>query len=88
MKARHERKSYHNTSDIHSQKREFIPNNEHPLNILITNHHLLDFTGSEVFTFTLADFLKRAGHNVTIYSNISIESATTSFFGTYLSLMI
>ncbi len=38
------------------------------LNILITNHHLLDFTGSEIFTLTLADSLTRKGHNVIVYS--------------------
>lgn len=38
------------------------------LKILITNHHLLDYTGSEIFTFTLADFLKRNGHDITVYS--------------------
>jgi ubiquinone/menaquinone biosynthesis C-methylase UbiE len=38
------------------------------LSILLTNHHLLDFTGSEVFTFTVADFLKKNGHDVVVYS--------------------
>jgi tetratricopeptide (TPR) repeat protein len=38
------------------------------LKILITNHHLLDYTGSEIFTFSLSDFLKRNGHDVTVYS--------------------
>src|SRR6266850_1535353 len=38
------------------------------LRILLANHHLLDFTGSELFTFTLADFLQRLGHEVTVYS--------------------
>ena len=36
--------------------------------ILLATHQLLDFTGSELFTFTLADFLKRHGHEVTVYS--------------------
>lgn len=38
------------------------------LKILITNHHLLDYTGSEILTFTLADYLKRNGHQITVYS--------------------
>jgi SAM-dependent methyltransferase/tetratricopeptide (TPR) repeat protein len=38
------------------------------LSILLANHQLLDFTGSELFTFTLADFLRRLGHEVTVYS--------------------
>jgi len=41
------------------------------LKILLTNHHLLDFTGSEVFTFTIADYLKKNGHDVTVYSKYS-----------------
>jgi len=36
--------------------------------VLLTNHQLLDFTGSEIFTFTLADSLRRLGHEVTVYS--------------------
>lgn len=38
------------------------------MKILITNHHLLDFTGSEIYTFTLADYLRRYGHDVIVYS--------------------
>ena len=38
------------------------------LRILLTNHHLLDYTGSELFIYTVADFLKRKGHEVTAYS--------------------
>jgi glycosyltransferase involved in cell wall biosynthesis len=38
------------------------------LKVLLTNHQLLDFTGSEIFTFTLADSLRRLGHEVTVYS--------------------
>src|SRR5262249_42164914 len=38
------------------------------LKVLLTNHQLLDFTGSEIFTFTLADSLRRVGHDVTVYS--------------------
>lgn len=38
------------------------------LKILITNHHLLDYTGSEILTFTLANQLKNNGHQITVYS--------------------
>lgn len=38
------------------------------LRILLTNHHLLSYQGSEVFTFTIADFLIRKGHKVSVYS--------------------
>jgi len=38
------------------------------MKILITNHHLLDYTGSEIFTFTLAKFLKNNGHKIIVYS--------------------
>lgn len=41
---------------------------ERKLKILLTNHHLLDFTGSEVFTFTMADYLKKNGHDIIVYS--------------------
>jgi glycosyltransferase involved in cell wall biosynthesis len=39
-----------------------------PLRILLTNHHLISYQGSENFTFTIADFLTRNGHQVTVYS--------------------
>lgn len=42
--------------------------NKH-LKILISTHHLLDYTGSEVYTLTLADFLKRKGCDIIVYSN-------------------
>ncbi|MBZ0182679.1 MAG: TDP-N-acetylfucosamine:lipid II N-acetylfucosaminyltransferase [Melioribacteraceae bacterium] len=38
------------------------------LKILITNHHLLDYTGSEVYTLTIAECLKKAGHEIIVYS--------------------
>lgn len=38
------------------------------LHILLTNHHLISYQGSENFTFTIADFLRRQGHQVSIYS--------------------
>ncbi len=38
------------------------------MRVLLTNHQLLDFGGSELYTLTLADHLRRAGHEVTAYS--------------------
>jgi SAM-dependent methyltransferase len=42
--------------------------NKSRLKILITNHHLLDYTGSEILTYTLADYLSRSEYQVTVYS--------------------
>lgn len=44
------------------------PDSDKKLQILITNHHLLDYTGSEILTFTLANQLKNNGHQITVYS--------------------
>ncbi len=41
---------------------------DNKLKILITNHQLLDFTGSEIYTFTLAENLVKKGHEITIYT--------------------
>jgi|GEM_PF-1641380 len=49
-----------------NQRKEI--NTKERLKILITNHHLLDYTGSEVYTLTIAEWLKRAGHEVVVYS--------------------
>jgi len=38
------------------------------MKILIVNHHLVNFAGTEVFTLELAKGLKRRGHKVVIYS--------------------
>ncbi len=38
------------------------------MKILLANHHLLDYGGSEIFTLTIADFLTRKGHEVTVFS--------------------
>lgn len=38
------------------------------LRILLTNHHLMSYQGSENFTFIIADFLKKNGHDVVVYS--------------------
>jgi len=39
-----------------------------PLKILLSNHHLMSYQGSENYTFTIADYLIRRGHKVTVYS--------------------
>ena len=49
------------------------------LNVLLTNHHLTDFTGSEVFTFTIADFLKKKGHRVTVLSKY-VDNSLRRYF--------
>jgi GT2 family glycosyltransferase/MoaA/NifB/PqqE/SkfB family radical SAM enzyme/Flp pilus assembly protein TadD/glycosyltransferase involved in cell wall biosynthesis len=49
------------------------------MNVLLTNHHLTDFTGSEVFTFTIADFLKRKGHRVTVLSKY-VDNSLRRYF--------
>ncbi|RPJ06614.1 MAG: hypothetical protein EHM36_06755, partial [Deltaproteobacteria bacterium] len=38
------------------------------MKVLLTNHHLVDFQGSEIFTYTIADFLTRRGCEVLAYS--------------------
>lgn len=38
------------------------------LNILLSTHHLLDYTGSEIFTYIIAEKLKSKGHNIVVYS--------------------
>ncbi len=38
------------------------------MKVLLTNHRLLDYAGSEIFTYTLADYLKRKGCEVVVYS--------------------
>lgn len=38
------------------------------MRILLSNHHLTDYTGSEIFTFTIAKFLKKRGHKAIVYS--------------------
>ncbi len=44
-------------------------NNSKPkLKILLTTHHLLGFTGSELYTYTLAKYLKRNKQDVYVYS--------------------
>jgi hypothetical protein len=41
---------------------------ETPLNLLLTTHHLVFDQGTELFTFTIADHLRRLGHRVAVYS--------------------
>lgn len=38
------------------------------MKILITNHHLLDYAGSEIYMLNLAKGLKRFGHDIIVYS--------------------
>jgi len=38
------------------------------MRVLLSNHILLGHTGSELFTYTIADFLRREGHEVVVYS--------------------
>lgn len=38
------------------------------MKILLTNHHLLDYTGSEIFLFTIAKWLQKKSMSVTVYS--------------------
>ena len=38
------------------------------LRILIGTHHLIDFTGSEIYTLTLAEQLVKEGHSVKVFS--------------------
>lgn len=45
-----------------------IPEVTNNLKILISTHHLLDFTGSEIYTLTLAEHLKNYGCEVKVYS--------------------
>jgi hypothetical protein len=45
--------------------------NQWPLRILLTNHHLQSFGGTETYTLTLADALLRRGHEVTVYSKFA-----------------
>ncbi|MFA7290300.1 MAG: methyltransferase domain-containing protein [Melioribacteraceae bacterium] len=60
---------------ICSKEMGFNDNSENltKLNILITNHHLDGYTGSEIFTLTLAKSLKDRGHKVTVYSKFINE---------------
>lgn len=39
------------------------------MKILLTNHHLLGLAGTETYTYTLAKYLVKNGHQVTIYSH-------------------
>jgi len=38
------------------------------MNILVTNHHLYQYTGTEVSILTLSKYLKKQGHGVIVYS--------------------
>jgi tetratricopeptide (TPR) repeat protein/2-polyprenyl-3-methyl-5-hydroxy-6-metoxy-1,4-benzoquinol methylase len=62
-------KGYPLTPEIEQQSALNAVHDSPRRRILISNHHLLDWTGSEVFTLTLAEAIKEAGHDVTVYSN-------------------
>ena len=49
---------------------------ENKLKILITNHQLLDLTGSEIYTYTLAKLLVEKGHEVLIYTKYADKILT------------
>ncbi len=52
-----------------------------PMNILLATNHLLGFTGSEITLFTIADFLVRKKHRVSIYSKYIDPQFTDIFKG-------
>ncbi len=54
--------------NICSKEMGFYTKDDQKYNILITNHQLLDYTGSEIYTFTLADQLIKHGHQVTVFT--------------------
>lgn len=49
------------------------------MKILITNHHLHEFTGTEISTLTLAKYLKKAKNNITVYAKYLHQDLTKSF---------
>ncbi len=56
------------SGDIGLKKHPPQGRKDRAMKILLTNHHLLNLAGSETFTYTIADFLKRKGHEVVVYS--------------------
>jgi len=49
------------------------------MKILMTNHQLMGYAGTEVFTYTVAKLLIQKGHEVTVYSPFLGE--TSKLFG-------
>lgn len=49
------------------------------MNILITNHQLEDFAGTEISTYTLAKYLKKYHHQVTVYSKFTLSKVVAEF---------
>ncbi len=49
---------------------EIMKSNTNPefLNVLVTNHHFLDYQGTELFTLNLIETLTSLGHKVTLYT--------------------
>lgn len=50
------------------KKMENQYNSYKKLKVLLTNHHLLDYTGSEVYTLAIAKYLKQNNCDVVVYS--------------------
>ena len=46
------------------------------MKILVANHHLVNFGGTEIFNLELAKGLKRRGHEVVVYSKFINKLAT------------
>lgn len=48
------------------------------MKILVTNHHLYQYTGTEVSTLTLSKYLKKRGHSVILYSKYLASELVSS----------
>lgn len=57
--------------DACSKEMGFFRNENKKLKILLTNHQLLNYSGSEVFTYTIANYLTKNGHEVTVYTKFA-----------------
>ncbi len=56
-----------------SKEMGFYRKEDQKLKILLANHHLTSYTGSETLTLTLAKYLLNQGHRITIYSKYISE---------------
>ncbi|MFN8060731.1 MAG: glycosyltransferase family 2 protein [Vicinamibacterales bacterium] len=45
------------------------------LRVLVSTHHLLDYTGTETYTLTLAEAIRRAGHEVVVHTRYRDKTA-------------
>jgi hypothetical protein len=50
------------------------------MKILVTNHHLQSYTGTETSTLTLCKYLSRLNHHVTVYSKFFSDEIFNQFF--------